>query len=153
VPVATQELVPVIPERPEEIEAMPPYVCLNPDTYLTKVVGNGQCVVFVKVAAGAPETSAWMEGTKIKKGDPPLPKGTAIATFVNGKYPNHQHGNHAAIYIGQNNEGIQVYDQWAKTDKKTGAVTYHPVTLRTIHFHVIPGHSLSDNGNAFSVIK
>ena len=132
---------------------MPPYVCQNPDSYLTKVVGNGQCVVFVQVAAGAPVTHAWKEGKKIHKGGAPLPKGTAIATFIEGKYPSHTHGNHAAIYIGQNAEGLQVYDQWASKDKATGAIKFQPVHARTIHFHVLPGGSLSNNGNAFSVIE
>lgn len=130
-----------------------PYVCNDPDSYLTKVIGNGQCVVFVQTATGAPQTLAWTEGKKIKKGDAPLPKGTAIATFINGKYPSHTTGNHAAIYIGQDDQGIQVYDQWATKDKATGEIKYQPVHLRTIGFHAAPGCSLSNDGNAFSVIQ
>jgi hypothetical protein len=130
-----------------------PYVCNDPDSYLTKVIGDGQCVSFVQIAAGAPGHQAWTEGKKISKGDAPLAKGTAIATFIDGKYPNHKHGNHAAIYIGQNEQGIQVYDQWVSKDNHTGAIKYQPVHMRTIKFHVIPGGSLSNDGNAFSVIK
>ena len=33
-------------------------------------------------------------------------KGTAIATFVNGRYANHSYGNHAAIDMGQTAAGI-----------------------------------------------
>jgi hypothetical protein len=128
------------------------YICTNPESYLGKTVGDGNCVAFVQVAAKAPQTSTWKPAGLIKKGDAPLPRGTAIATFVDGKYPNHQHGNHAAIYIGQDEQGIQVYDQWKREDKDTHKITYQPVHLRTIRFHVLKGHSLSNDGNAFSVI-
>jgi hypothetical protein len=35
-----------------------------------------------------------------------ITSGTAIATFPNGKY-----SGHAAIYVGQDSNGIQVWDQ------------------------------------------
>ena len=42
-----------------------------------------------------------------------LRKGTAIATFdKDGKYANKVTGNHAAIYLIQDNNGLWVYDQW-----------------------------------------
>jgi hypothetical protein len=49
--------------------------------------GNGQCVAIVKTYGGAPQTALWTEGS-IVKGSQTIAKGTAIATFVNGKYPN-----------------------------------------------------------------
>jgi len=43
----------------------------------------------------------------------PMAPGTAIATFVGGRYPQAgTTGMHVAIYLGQNAEGIQVLDQW-----------------------------------------
>ena len=45
--------------------------------------------------------------------------GTAIASFRNGKYAD----DHAAIYIGQDNTGIQVWDQWS-------GQSWHKRTLR-----------------------
>lgn len=44
-------------------------------------------------------------------GNKSLSPGTAIATFVNGRYPNRPHGNHAAFYLGQDAGGIYVVDQ------------------------------------------
>jgi len=35
----------------------------------------------------------------------PVPAGTAIGTFIDGKYPQNAKG-HAAVYIGQNALGI-----------------------------------------------
>lgn len=96
----------------------------------------------------APVTAVWREGARIVKLAPgkadTIQKGTAIATFVDGKYP--QHGNtgmHAAIYLGQNAQGIQVMDQWRAQGK---------VRPRTIPWHPHrPG--LSNDGSAFSVIE
>lgn len=66
-----------------------------------------ECVASVKFFTGAPQTSLWSKGVKVK-GDISIKAGTAIATFDNtGKYK-----GHAAIYIGQNGLGILVYDQW-----------------------------------------
>lgn len=79
------------------------------------VVGNGQCVTLVKKLTGAPASSLWHEGDKISDllgSGKNIPRGTAIATFVGGRYPNHSHGNHAAIFIRQVPNGIEVFDQW-----------------------------------------
>jgi hypothetical protein len=46
-------------------------------------------------------------------GQPTLAKGTAIATFVDGKYQSHSTGNHAARYLSQDAGGIWVIDQYA----------------------------------------
>ncbi|WP_227245139.1 BPSL0067 family protein [Paraburkholderia caribensis] len=112
--------------------------------------GNAECVEFIRQALGAPQTMKWREGQKIVRLadgalDPVVP-GTAIATFVNKRYPQGDCGiacKHAAIYLGQNDEGIQVVDQ----DRRTGHV--HP---RTIYWKP---HSAgaSNDGNAFSVIE
>ncbi|CAF4948798.1 unnamed protein product, partial [Rotaria sp. Silwood1] len=63
-----------------------------------------------------------------------LAYGTAIATFPNGYYL-----GHAAIYTGQNIQGIQVWDQWRG----------QPVHQRTIYWN---GQGTSNNGNSFDVI-
>ncbi|CAF1266269.1 unnamed protein product [Adineta steineri] len=63
-----------------------------------------------------------------------IASGTAIATFPNGKY-----SGHAAIYTGQNNDGIQVWDQWVG----------RPVATRTIRWN---GSGISNNGDSFFVI-
>jgi hypothetical protein len=116
------------------------FIAPNPESYAGKVVGHGQCVDFVKEAAGAPQTSLWKEGEKAR--DAALQSGTAIATFINGAYPSDPHGNHAAIYVEQNDEGLVVWDQW----------TGQPVHKRTIRFQGA-SHDLSNNGDAFSVIE
>lgn len=76
-----------------------------------------------------------------------LKPGTAIATFVNGKYPNAAHGNHAALYVKQDMGGIWVADQWK--DKKQ-------VTIRKLPFlgknRYADYTDPSNNGDAFSVI-
>jgi hypothetical protein len=117
-----------------------PFIAPDPEKYEDQVVDDGQCVAFVKEASGAPQTSLWKEGKKVR--DATIPTGTAIATFIDGVYPSHTHGNHAAIYVEQNANGLVVWDQW----------TGQPVHQRTIHFRggaVDP----SNDGDAFSVIE
>ena len=111
--------------------------------------GNGQCVALVQVEAQVPHTSTWTEGAAVR-GNTTIVKGTAVATFVGGKYPNKAHGNHAAFYLGQNAAGIQVLDQW-KSDKKP------KISKRTMFFSgknkdgsfIDP----SNNGDALSIIE
>ena len=83
----------------------------------TEKVGSKQCVALLQQYAGLPRTSSWKEG-KAVLGELTLPKGTAIATFVNGRYPNQGSGNHAAFYISQTLNGIWVMDQWASDTSK-----------------------------------
>ncbi|CAF0802430.1 unnamed protein product [Adineta ricciae] len=101
----------------------------------TSFIGGecGQCVSFIKICTGdRRQTKEWKKGQKVRGAD--IAYGTAIATFPNGKYY-----GHAAIYLGQNQAGIQVYDQWRK----------HPVSRRTIRWN---GSGISNNGNSFYVV-
>ncbi|WP_374438892.1 BPSL0067 family protein [Inhella sp.] len=110
----------------------------------TDKVGSGDCVPLVQIKAGAPLTSKWREGAKVR-GNSRLPKGTAIATFENGRYANRPTGNHAALYMGQNALGILVMDQWKRKDK---------IRSRLIYFRGNgSGFDDSDNGDKFSVIE
>jgi len=106
------------------------------------MVGNGQCVSLVKAWAGAPPSSTWRQGAKVL-GNGMIQKGTIIATFVDGVYPNWGHGNHAAIYLSSNGDSITVIDQW------TGRSHHHPQE-RTIH---TGGTSLSNDARAYSVVE
>ncbi len=118
------------------------YVCTDPESYEGQAVGTGHCVVYVQKASGAPKAKEWKEGEKVRD-SLLIQKGTAIATFVDGKYLNKPTGNHAAIYISQNDKsGIWVYDQWVG----------HPVEKRIIRFR--GGHGTASNdGDAFSIIE
>lgn len=83
----------------------------------TDLVGSHQCVALVQHFAHAPAASLWKEG-KAVKGNLLIKKGTAIATFVNGKYPNSGHGNHAAFFLSHDAGGIWVIDQWKADPNK-----------------------------------
>jgi len=83
----------------------------------TGKVGSKQCVALLQHYAKVGNTGTWKEG-KAVMGDALLSKGTAIATFVDGKYLSHGTGNHAAFYISQDAGGIWVMDQWANDAKK-----------------------------------
>lgn len=113
------------------------------------MVGNHQCVALVRHFAGAPATLGWKQGEAVR-GNRTLRKGTAIATFVNGKYANHQTGNHAALYMGQTPDGILVMDQWAS--KRLGIITSRVLRSKGQHnngSYIDP----SNNADAFFVIE
>lgn len=115
----------------------------------TEMVGNHQCVALVRKFAGAPATLAWKQGAAVL-GNNSLKKGTAIATFVNGKYPNKNSGNHAAFYMGQTSGGIIIMDQW--NNKKNNHITSRKIPSKgktKNGAYVRP----SDNADAFFVIE
>ena len=119
------------------------------DLEKTTMVGNHQCVALVRHYAGAPATLAWKQGEAVL-GNRLLRKGTAIATFINGKYANHQQGNHAALYMGQTLDGIIVMDQWS--GKRLGIVTSRTLRSKGQYkngLHIDP----SNNADAFFVIE
>lgn len=112
----------------------------------TPNVGSGHCVPLVQTYAKVPHTSMWKEGAAVR-GNTTLAKGTAIATFVNGRYPNNASGNHAAFYISQDDIGITVVDQY----RGSGGIR-----RRVLRFKGKNGDRFNDpsnNGDAFSVIE
>lgn len=110
-------------------------------------VGNKQCVTLVKHYAGARAASLWREGLAVK-GNMTLKPGTAIATFVEGKYQSNATGNHAAFYVSQNANGIIVVDQWSRS----GTIQKRLLTFKG---RAEKGRFIdpSNNGDAFSVIE
>ncbi len=112
-------------------------------------VGTQQCVALVEKYAKTPGPAAlrWKPGATVR-GLTTLAKGTAIATFVDGKYQSHSTGNHAALYLSQDAGGIWVIDQYA------GSGGIHKRYLR--FQGKFPNGAYKDpsnNGDAFSVIE
>eukprot|EP01092_Planopodium_desertum_P007681 TRINITY_DN3177_c0_g1_i1.p1 TRINITY_DN3177_c0_g1~~TRINITY_DN3177_c0_g1_i1.p1 ORF type:complete len:114 (-),score=7.33 TRINITY_DN3177_c0_g1_i1:127-468(-) len=111
------------------------YICPNPKDYIGQYFGEShECVALVKYACKAPATVNWRPGVRVKGNT--ITYGTAIATFPDGTH----YSGHAAIYLGQTSEGIQVVDQWV------GQVAH----TRTIRFG---GSGISNDGNGFYVIR
>ena len=54
---------------------------------LTEPVGSGECAALHMYYTRIGKAAGWVEGEKVK-GHETIKRGTAIATFVNGKYPN-----------------------------------------------------------------
>src|SRR4051812_6556674 len=92
------------------------YISRTPESFEGQFVGEShQCVAFVKFAAHAPHTGSWKKGAAVL-GNIGLERGTAIACGWDGldHYPSNPHGNHAAIYISQMGDHIEVWDQSVK---------------------------------------
>ena len=113
------------------------------------LVGTHQCVALVQAFAGAPRTSDWRQGVPVR-GKLLLARGTAIATFQDGVYKSRPHGNHAALYLSQDQGGIWVVDQWASSTKLK--VSRHYLQFKGV---AKDGSWMdaSNNGDAFSVIE
>ena len=116
----------------------------------TPLVGTHHCVALVQHFAKAPQTSNWIQGELVST-VPSIAKGTVIATFVDGKYPNKASGNHAAFYLSHDGVAIKVMDQWKGDPNKPF------VSSRRIHFKnsdtgrlVEP---LSNNAFAYYIVK
>jgi len=104
----------------------------------------GQCVSLIKKFTHAPPTSQWKEGARVR-GNLALRAGTAIATFINGRYPSFATGNHAAFYVGQDASGIWVIDQ---------STTRQTIEKRKIRFKGnMGGNERVNDGDAYSVIE
>jgi hypothetical protein len=80
-------------------------------------MGDMECVYLIKHYTGLGWTATWREGEKVV-GNRNVAEGTAIATFVDGKWPARATGNHSAFYLGQVSNGIYVIDQWPNMDSK-----------------------------------
>jgi len=74
-------------------------------------VGTHECVALIQYYTNAGNTGGWRQGDTVF-GNHMIRKGTAIATFKNGRYANRNHGNHAAFFLRQGINGIYVMDQW-----------------------------------------
>ena len=119
------------------------FVATDYNQYLGQAVGSGQCVALVQAAdPSVGLTATWRQGDAVQ-GNASLSPGTVIATFdQNGRYANATDGSsHAAIYLGQNAQGIQVEDQWAG----------HAASIRTIYWNNPAGVG-ADTGTAFHVV-
>lgn len=60
-------------------------------------VGDMECVTLVKHYTDLSWTGSWREGAKVV-GNRSIAQGTAIGTFVDGKWPAKGTGNHSGFY-------------------------------------------------------
>jgi len=82
-------------------------------------VSNLQCASLVQYYAKAPLTKFWRKGIEVRGNAAKIKRGTAVATFVDGKYPHTSHNKHAAFYLNQAEDGVWVMDQWDSDNKPT----------------------------------
>lgn len=85
------------------------------------LVADGECAKLVQFATGAPLTSYWVRGPRVK-GNAKIPKGAAIAVFDSGGFYSSDGSmpRHAAIYLGQDSKGLRVLDQWKGRNVSAG---------------------------------
>lgn len=130
-----------------------PYVITDLSLIENKpVFGNGDCVTLIKMMVPGlidRPTSHWREGKKVL-GSTGIARGTAIATFENGRYPNRPRGNHAAIFVAYAGASIWVIDQWIGPRKTVADKRLIRIGLRRADGSFLEPSNASD---AFSVIE
>lgn len=128
-----------------------PYIYLKVDHLEgTEKVGSKQCVALLQHYANLHLTAMWKEG-KVVMGNLSIPRGTAIATFVNGKYSNKSTGNHAAFYLAQDSGGIWIMDQWSDPQRKpTVSARYISKKGKLLKGGFV---NPSSNADAYSIIE
>jgi hypothetical protein len=124
------------------------YIADNPQQWIGQPsVGTGECVPLVRAATGAPQAKDWQRGVKVQ-GNTNIRPGTAIATFdSNGHYD-----GHAAIYLGQDEHGIQVIDQWNRRDSQGRITGQHLPSERALPLRD-PRHAAIDRGEFYNVVE
>lgn len=119
--------------------------------------GDGNCVALVQTLTKVGTTDTWRAGDRVMD-MASLARGTVIATFLRGRYPNKKKGNHAALYMYSGPTDpetrkpmyIVVMDQW--TDKRR-------ISARSIYARGNKPKSEgnyyddSDNADMFYVVK
>ncbi len=111
--------------------------------YIGRSAGSGQCVALVQaVDPSVGTTRTWAPGAPVE-GNTGLTPGTVIATFDgSGRYANATDGSsHAAVYLGQDEHGVRVLDQWSGS----------PAAIRTIPW-TNPGGAAANTGRAFRIV-
>lgn len=98
-----------------------PFICRDVNALQGHaLIKDGDCVDLIKEFApglAGISTTAWRVGARVVDVKN-LTRGTAIATFVNGRYPGLKGGNHAAFYLATAGTGFYAMDQWAKDPKE-----------------------------------
>ncbi len=72
-------------------------------------VFSGECAGIVQWYTTVGLARNWRQGITVKGNGGKIKKGTAIATFIDGFYPNQPHGNHAALYMPSLHYGYFIY--------------------------------------------
>lgn len=118
----------------------------------TSQLGDGECAKLVQLSQPIGKANNWRAGIKVQGNGHVIARGTAVATFEDGLYPNRDphtrdEGNHVAYYLSQDSAGIRVMDQYPQKDD---------VSSRVMPFKASRSNGLcqdpSNNGAALSVI-
>ncbi len=128
------------------------FICKDVDSLQDQPkLGDGGCVDLIKKCIPAlanVHTSLWRPGARVVDVKN-LPRGTAVATFVDGRYPGLKTGNHAALYLATSGAGFYAMDQWAKKEKISRRRIDPGRTMRNGTLYGSP----SDSAQAFYVIE
>ncbi|MFP5393724.1 MAG: BPSL0067 family protein [Gammaproteobacteria bacterium] len=131
-----------------------PYRHPDPESLIEKpVFGKGECVDLIKATVPGLigiSTRSWREGENVLASKT-IKRGTAIATFINGKFPHADTGQHAAIFLSKSGSTIWVIEQWRGLKQVQKRRISFPVHAERRADGSYP--NASNNAFAFSVIE
>lgn len=131
-----------------------PYVFGRVNALLGRaLVGRAECVDLIKMYVPGLvglSTQNWREGANVTS-SPHLTRGTAIATFFNGKFPRRDTGQHAAIFLAHSGSRFWVMEQ----HKNSGKILRRRIEIPRNGQRRADGTfpNASNNALAFSVIE
>jgi hypothetical protein len=106
-----------------------PYICPNLRSVEDQaVVDDGNCVALIRAKVPGlrgTASSGWRQGAPVI-GDVRIARGTAIATFEDGRFANRAGFDHAAIFLAYAGAGVWVLEQRAGNDGPTVQRTFIP---------------------------
>jgi hypothetical protein len=126
--------------------------------------GSYSCAVLPETLFGGTqlgETKWWVDSGVKAFGNDELVRGTIIATFVDGKYPNANtgsaeykrvNGNHVAIYWGQVPGGIKVIDQFGSGRDGKPHYGFREIHAQEGAVQNDP-HGRPNNAQAFTIVR
>ena len=145
-----------------------PYIFAGVDSYKGKpLIGTGTCVDLIKELVPGlkgQSTTTWKAGGNVMevfKAGKTIPRGTAIATFENGRYPQRcavgyaGSCHHAAILLSVQAGGVWIMDQY-KSDKNRMFIESRFLRLLPPRTEKLSNGNWRDAGNnprAFYVIE
>lgn len=146
---------------PEDVqEGVKPYLGALGENF-----GDGECAALTKEIGHMGRTSTWKKGKKVQ-GNKTIVPGTPIATFNfdwddgEGKVhygPKQQPGgksgvSHTGIYLGQDDDGIYILDQWNSRNAK-GVKVPQKARITRRQWDAMQGHGGLENGSHYYVIE
>lgn len=149
----------------KRLETMARIVLSNyKETYksIAKTIGSYQCARLIQAIEddedGVKHLVSDYTGTVKVRNCRDIVEGTVIATLLDGIYPNEDTGNHVAIFVKKNSDGITVFDQYPGKEPGERPIRYKGAANARIEKTLPDGTkkrvlAMSNDGDFYYVVE